>query len=84
MSVDGTTVYLQRNLWAQVDQAFSKEDVIGRLRESGLDHFVRDSYSTQTLSAWLRDLESEGDTLPPALEGVIRPFEKYQLRTRRS
>jgi len=84
MSVDGTTVYLQRQVWAQVDQAYTKEEVIDRLRQSSLDHFVRESYNTNTLSSWLRDLEREDEPLPPALDGVIRPFEKYQLRTRRS
>ena len=84
MSVDGNTIYLQRQLWAQVDNAYSKEEVIDRLRQSGLDHFVRDNYSTQTISSWLRELEAEEESLPPALEGVIRGVEKFQLRVRRS
>ncbi len=84
MNVDGTTVYLQRMLWAQVDNAYDSGQVIERLRDAGLDHFVREGYSTQTLSSWLRDLEREEEPLPQALDGVIRPYERFSLRTRRS
>jgi len=84
MNVEGTTVYVHRSLNASVDPAYEREQVIERLRDAGLDHFVRDSYNSQTLSAWFRDLDREGEPLPPSLEGVIVPFERFSLRTRRS
>lgn len=84
MSVDGMTVYLQRTLWARLSDGATREQAIDALRDAGLDHFVAESYNTQTLSSWLRDLEREEEPLPEALVGVIEGSEKYAIRTRRS
>ena len=84
MNVDGVTVYLNRQLWAGLEEGVSKSDAMEALRRAGLDHFISEAYNTSTLSGWLRDLEREDEQLPPELEGVIKSTERYSLRTRRS
>lgn len=84
MSVDGRTVYLERKLWARVEPGASRDQVIEGLRRAGLDHFVQDGYNSNTVSAWLRELESSEEPIPPALEGVLGSTEVYRIRTRRA
>lgn len=84
LTVDGQTVYLQRTVFAMVDGAYTREQVIERLRQADLGHFVRDGYNHQTLSAWIRELDDSEEPIPPQLEGVINRGEKYNVRVRRA
>lgn len=84
MSVNGHTVYLHRQLWARVPEGVTRAEVVEALEEAGLGHFVRRQYNTQTVSAWLRDLEREEEELPPELYGMIEGSERYSLRVRRA
>lgn len=84
MNIDNTTIYLSRTLWAKVEDGVATEEVIETLRDAGLGHFVKEGYNSTTLSAWMRDLEREGQPLPDELAGVLGTYEKFQLKTRRS
>lgn len=84
MNVDGTTVYLHRQLWCRVEDGVEKDQVIEGLREAGLGHFVTETFSTQTISSWMRDLEREGEDLPDELTGLLGTTEKFAIKTRRS
>lgn len=84
VTVDNTTVYLSRSLWAQVEPGVDRTEVLSALRDAGLGHFVSESFNTQTVSSYLRDLDREGEPLPDELHGLIRGVEKFQLKTRRS
>lgn len=84
MSIDGTTVYLSRQLWARVQDGVDKQQVIDGLRETGLGHFVTESFNTLTLSSWVRDLEREDEELPDELKDLITTTEKFALKTRRA
>ena len=84
MTVDGSTVYLHRQLWAGAAEGITRDQMCEGLRETGLGHFVHEAFNTQTLSSWVRDLEREGEELPPDLEGLMALREVYQLRVRRT
>lgn len=84
MTIEGQTIYLHRQLWAQVPAGVEKAEVIEAMKDAGVDHFVREDFNTQTVSAWLRELEREGEEVPTELEGLLESSERYSLRVRRS
>lgn len=84
ITLDGHTVYLHRQVWAALEEGATKEDVIEGFRAAGLEHFVSETYSHQTVSAWLRELEREGEELPEELDGLLGTSEKFSVRVRRS
>lgn len=82
VSLDGTTVYLRRDLFAAKKDGIETPDVVKALVACGLGHFVTDTYNANTLSAHLRALDDTDTPLPPELDEVIYGFEKYSIRTR--
>ena len=82
--IDGKTVYLHRTLWARTEKDVDREAVCGALQEIGLGHFVSETYNANTLSAWMRDLDREGEELPTELKGLVKGEEVYQVRVRTS
>lgn len=84
MTVDGRTVYLHSQIWASRPEGVETEDVVAALHSAGLGHMVNERYSSQTISAYLRDLEREGEELPPALVGRLEPTVKFSARVRRA
>lgn len=90
VQVDGSTVYLERKLWAQketdpsTDEPVPTEVVVEALNAAGLGDFVQEGYNTNTLSAYLRDLDENEEPLPPALRGVIKAAEVFKIRYRKA
>lgn len=88
MKVNGVTVYLYSQKWAGVQRDDEdrrtatdeeRERAIQALRDAGLGWMVKEDFNTQTLSAWVREL----DELPPEFEGAINVTERTELRTRK-
>jgi len=85
LSVGGTTVYLDRTLWAKREEGATKEDVLDGLVAAGHPEFVTRGFNSQTVSGWLREREKSGEqVIPSALEGVLTTSEVFKLKTRRS
>jgi hypothetical protein len=84
LTVDGRTVYLHRRTWATVRQGVDRREVVDVLRSSGLGHFVSETFNTNTLSAYVRELEEEGEGLPDELDRVVKVSEVYSLRVRKA
>lgn len=84
ITVDGTTTYLRRELWARVEPGATREQVVEGLKACGMGQFVHEAFNTQTVSAWLRDLEREGQTMPEELDGVLTTAEVFSLRNRKA
>lgn len=83
MNIGGATVYLHRQLWARPRDG-NKQAVIAALHEAGLDEYVSETFSTQSLSAYVRELDSYDEPLPPELEEVVQVDEVFKVRTRDS
>lgn len=77
MKVDGKTVYLRRSVYARV---LDREHVADALRAAGLDSML--TPNTNTLSAWLREKEEQGEPLPPSLDGIVGMYERFALGVR--
>lgn len=77
MKVDGKLVSLRRQVWARI---LDRSVVAEVLREAGLDALL--TPNLQSLSAYIREVESNEQELPPAFAGVIDRHERYSLSVR--
>lgn len=84
MTVDSTTVYLHRQLWAKAADTTTRQNLLESLKSVGLGHFVHETVNFQTLSSYVRDLDREGEPVPEGLQDDLDVAEVYRLRTRRT
>jgi hypothetical protein len=83
VSIDGRTVYIERKLWAKAKDG-DKAAVCKALKRAHLGDYVEETFNTNSLSAYVRELDREGRPLPPSLREVLEVSEVFKLRTRRS
>lgn len=93
VSMDGSTVYLDRKLWAGAENGDSQA-TCAALEAAGLGDFVKPGFNTSQLSSWVRELEKAGGKqlpqdevkglLPEALRAFVRITEKFALRVRKA
>jgi len=75
---DGSTLYLRVQLWArpkkidgiEEDDAIREIACLG-LKEIGLDDFVHETFNIHTLSAYVRELDSQNEPLPEGFDKYI-------------
>lgn len=79
-TVEGQTIYLRRDLYAQKKPGVEASDLEAALVKSGLDHFIKPAVNMQSLSAYLRDLDKTETELPDDLAAVVQGFEKFSVR----
>lgn len=77
--VDGKLVSVRCQKFATVIDG-NYEAAAAALKATGLEHLLR--ANTQTLSAWMREREENGQGQPPEFEGVIGQYERYSLSVR--
>jgi hypothetical protein len=83
VNAHGRTVYVHRQLWAKARG--DKSAVVEALRGCGLPQYVTpESFNTNSLSAYVREIEQGEGELPTALKDVLELTEKYSLRVRAS
>jgi len=83
VSVDGRTVYVERKLWAKARDG-DKAAVCKALKRCRLGDYVEETFNTNSVSAYIRELDREGRPLPASLREVLEVSEVFKLRTRRS
>ena len=83
ITVDGRTVYVERKLWAKAKDG-DKPAVCKALKRCRLGDYVEETFNTNSLSAYVRELDREGRQMPPSLAAVLDVSEVFKLRTRRS
>lgn len=86
LRIRGYSVSPSSTWWAG---AFDKDyaTACAALREAGLDEFVQERFNTNTVSAWVRELERTVDgqpILPEALQGKLKVSEKQGVRVVKS
>ena len=92
VQVDGSTVYLKRELWAaKASDDVDSERIRQALHDAGLSEFVTEKHNSSTLSAYLRNLEdalddgqSLTDAMPQQLRGVIKGVEVFKVLYRKA
>ena len=73
----GETVYLNREVFAKLTG--DPEKAYAAFRNEGLDDFVKESVNSQTLRAWVREMD---EVLPEGLQPYIDVTEVYRMRMR--
>ena len=93
-STSGVTIYIRRELWAGAAQG-SEVLLLESLKQVGLGDMVKEKVNTQTLSAYIREVEKNEfggnevepekivQALPPGLQTSVAITEKFSLRTRK-
>ena len=93
-SSNGVTVYIARQVWASPREG-NHAGLVSALQSIGLNDMVKTQCNTQTLSAYVREVEKEifgenssPDDLIKKLPEAIQPFiaitEKFAIKARKS
>jgi hypothetical protein len=77
--LQGKTVYVHRQLWANARDG-DYDRACAALIEAGLGEFVQERFNTQTVSAYVRELDQKGEDLPPELEETLTVAERFSVR----
>ena len=89
VKIGGQTVYLHSQLWAKLivrdgeDRDAAKERALNALKAAQLEDFVEESYNSNRLSAYLRELKQQGKPMPEEFEGAIEGITQFSLRARK-
>ncbi len=84
VKVDGVTLYIHSQLWANTKEGSTPEQACAALKAGGLESFVNERFNTQTLSAYARELERKGESLPEVALEHVAVQAKIEIRGRRS
>lgn len=84
VSIDGVTVYIRRELWAGREEGVSWEQACEALVAAGLEDYVSPRFNHMSLSAYVRELDRQGEPTPEPLVGIISIAEKFRVHTRKS
>ena len=83
LTVSGVTVYVQRQLWAGREEDVTHEQAAAALKKAKLGEYASPRVNTQSLSAYMRELDEAGEDMPAALKGIIKLSEVFKVRTRK-
>ena len=83
-TMNGETVYLQREIWASLvkDENGELEDAHQALREHGLAWLVNDNVNGLKLSAWVREQERQETEIPEELLPYLKISKPYRVKVR--
>ena len=79
INIGNRTLYLRRELWAGRVDGVSNEMACEVLKLAGLEEFAVPKVNTQKLSAWCRELDAAGESLPAGFDGVIKVSETFKI-----
>ena len=90
----GQTIYIRRELWASAAEG-AEVLLLETLKAIGLGDMVKEKINTQTLSAYVREVEKDSfngqavdpveliKVLPDQLQPALKVTQKFSLRTRK-
>jgi|WetSurMetagenome_2_1015567.scaffolds.fasta_scaffold03374_8 hypothetical protein len=82
ITIDGMTLFIHSQLWAGVADGFTKPEAVAGLKAAGLSDLLEETYNTNKLSAYFRELKKDNDNID--LPVGISLTEKFSIRTRTS
>lgn len=77
------TVYLQRQVWASPKDG-DHDRLATVLRLNGLDALIQQKINSHSISAYVREMETNEQALPQALVDALKISETYNARIRTS
>lgn len=84
VAANGRTVYIKRELWAGRDEGADADEIGAALLEAGLGEYFPNRVNWQSLSAFCRELDASGESLPEPLVGKVKVTEQFKVGTRSS
>lgn len=82
--IDGKTAYLYPVYHVEKLEGATPEDIRTALNEAGLGYMLKENYSAQSLTAYLKELREHGDEPPAALAAVVKLVPSTEIRLRDS
>jgi len=82
--IDGKTAYLYPVYHVEKLEGVSTDDIRAAMTEAGLDFMIKETYSAQSLTAYLKELREHGDEPPAALAAVVKLVPSTEIRLRES
>ena len=82
--IDGKTAYLYPVYHVEKLEGATPEDIRTALVEAGLGYMLKENYSAQSLTAYLKELREHGDEPPAALAAVVKLVPSTEIRLRDS
>lgn len=55
ITISGMTLYTSQTAWTKIPDDMNREEVIQRLKEIGLGHYVKENFSDKSLSVYIRE-----------------------------
>lgn len=85
IKVDGRLAFLHRQIWAKVVGGSANRPLaVEALKRAGLNDFVSENFNSNQLSAYMRELERNEESLPKEFEGILEANEVFHIRTRKA
>lgn len=92
IKVDGTTIYIKRNLRASIAGGVDKVAMRTVFEQFGMTYLIKPTVNANSLSSYFRNEEDQLDTppekiddlIPDELKPYIKIFEQFQLGVRQS
>lgn len=81
LKIDGTTVFLKRSVRASI-KGGHRDDAVLAFEQEGLGSLVTHTLNAQTISAYVREREREGEEVPAAIAAHLNVAELYTLSAR--
>jgi hypothetical protein len=81
LTVDGRTVYVNRQIWASVDR--TNPLALEILRQNGLTDFIEEKVNGQRISAYVREYDKSGEDIPGWCNEALRITEKFSVGMRK-
>ena len=79
-AMNGRMVYLQRKLVAKYDD---KLKAVEALKQAGFDDYVDETFNYNKINRLIRDFDEAGDPLPDEFDGILWPYEFFQIQSRK-
>lgn len=76
LTIEGRTVFPKEIIYAKIT---NKEDAIRVLRDAGLNDFISEGYNTNSISAYVREIDRNEEELPEAFGDTIKIGKKFDL-----
>ena len=78
------TLYIHTSVYAKLKEGLEREHGLEALRLSKLQGFIAEQWNTQTLSAWVREQQRNGEAIPDPMQKVFTFDPKHEIRVNRS
>lgn len=71
---------LYKVMYARMREGVDTEEALKALRKNGLGDLIKESWNASTLSAWFREQDREGKSVPPGLDAVFSAEPNWEVR----